>query len=68
MFPVAVLTTVTYWDFEISNVKLKKEIKLFVNMGAYGSENFKDYSYSYDSYSTKLFLNVSCDSRHKSWI
>ncbi len=42
-------------------------IIIFVNMGAYGSEIFKRLysSYSYDSFSTRLFLNIPCDSPHK---
>ena len=27
MFPVTVLTDVTYWDFEISNLLFKKRLK-----------------------------------------
>ncbi len=40
---------------------------IFVNMGPYGSEFSKRYPwYSYDSVSTKLFLNVPRDSPNKS--
>ncbi len=42
MFPVTVLTNVTYWDYDIYFF-LNKRLEIFVNMGHYGSENFKTF-------------------------
>ncbi len=55
--------------FEISILKFKKKkIEIFVNMGPCGVKIAKHYfSYCYESFSTKLCLNVACDSRHKSY-
>ncbi len=38
---MTVITKVTSWHFEISNLKILKKIEIFDNMGPYGSENFK---------------------------
>ena len=40
-FPVTVLTKLAYMNFEISNLFFFKKIEIFLNMGPYGSENFK---------------------------
>ncbi len=45
-----------------------KQIEIFLNMGPYGSEHFKMLLYSCDSFLTKHFMNVPCDSPHTSYI
>ncbi len=37
---MTVITKVTSWHFEISNLKILKKIEILDNMGPYGSENF----------------------------
>ena len=62
-FPATVLIQVTYWDFEISNFIFFKILKL--NIVPNGKISKRYCSYSYDSLSAKLFLNLHCDSLHK---
>ncbi len=61
--------TGTSWRFEISFFFFLK-IEIFIYMGPYGGGGEKIskcyFSCSYDSVSTQLFLNVPCDSSHKS--
>ncbi len=63
---MTVLTKVTYWHFEISNlISLQKNIDFFVNMGdSMPVKISKRYSYSYDILN-QTFLNVPCDSTQK---
>ncbi len=57
---------VTYRNFEISKFK---SIEIFVNMGPIGSGNFKTLVLlKFCSFWTKRFLNVPCDSPHKSYL
>ena len=59
------------YRFEIQ-ILLKKKIGIFVIMGPHGGEYFKTlyiiYSYSFASFSSKLFLHVLCDNPRRSYL
>ncbi len=66
---MTVLTKVACGKFEIWNFNFfsKKWLKFSSSLDPMGVKISKHYSsHSYDSFSTKLFLNVPCDSPHKS--
>ncbi len=49
--------------------KFLRQIEIFINMGSYGSENFKTLLLpQFRFFSTKLFVNVPCDNPHKTWL
>ena len=51
IFPVTLLTKVTYWHFGISIFKFLKKIAILVNMGPYGTATYSSSS----RFSTQLF-------------
>ena len=68
MFPVTGLTKVTSWDFQISNLIIRK-MKFPLTWDPKGMKISKRYSsYSYNSFSTKIFMHVTFDSPHKRYL
>ncbi len=64
IFPMTIITRVTSWHFEVWNF-FSKRLKFLLTwdptcMGVKISKCYS--SYSYESFSTSLFLNVPCDS------
>ena len=72
IFPVTVSPKLTCYDFEISKLKYKniyRRLIFFLTWVLMGVKISNCYtSYSYHSFTTKLFLNVHCDTHHKSYL
>ncbi len=66
IFPMTVLTKIVYRNFEISDLFFFFKLKFSLTWDPLGEKISKRHSFfNFDSFSTKLFLNVPCNNPHK---